>query len=66
MLGFDVLQPVTRAMLQDATAQGLRFVGRYLDNLDADEREDGSRWERPVLAAAAMQMNHTSKAKVPS
>lgn len=37
LLGFDCYAPVTDAMLQEATARGFKWVGRYLDNLAGDE-----------------------------
>ena len=36
-LGFDVLEPVTAAMLDDAIAHGCRWVGRYLNDLSSAE-----------------------------
>lgn len=36
-LGFDVLSPVTEAMLQEATARGMTWVGRYLNVLSPSE-----------------------------
>jgi hypothetical protein len=36
-LGFDVFEPVTEVMLQEATAKGLKFAGRYLENLTVAE-----------------------------
>lgn len=39
MLGFDCLTPITRAMLADVRSYGFQWVGRYLENLEADERD---------------------------
>jgi hypothetical protein len=38
-LGFDCEEPATDAMIADAVSRGFRFVGRYVNNLDAAERD---------------------------
>lgn len=39
VLGFDVLQPVTEALLQEATAKSFKWAGRYLETLTGAERD---------------------------